>query len=200
MRYMLVNVSEGNLPVDLHRPDKPQQWIKMRRLGPDVAISLPRGESIDILPHFGGSLEKAHAAVMHSRDVMKLLNPNQLHIYVCDDTGKRIDIDKLFSVEGSEKPVEAAKPAPSTPVSGDPTQPNIELVEAIARQDQFEAKKRGEANPPPKSYVRYTYNDLKKLNSKDLITLAKRYFNMTLDPKSTKKAMIETILGAQKSV
>jgi hypothetical protein len=35
------------------------------------------------------------------------------------------------------------------PLRPDTTRPDLELSEAIAAQDQFEAQKRGEANPPP---------------------------------------------------
>jgi len=188
MRYMLVNVSEGNLPIDLHHPDVSYQRAKMRRLGPDVAVSIPRGESIDILPHFKGSIERAHAAIKHSRDILKLLNPNQLHIYVCDDAGNRIDVDKLLSCEGSEKPVDVTH-------KDDTTRPDIELAQTLASQDQFEANKRGEANTP-KTYIRYKVEDLEKLTKNQIVKLAKKEMNLTIDTRLSKGDMIKIVIGS----
>ena len=180
MRYMLVNVSEGNLPIDLHHPDVSYQRMKMRRLGPDVAISLPRGESIDILPHFKGSLERAHAAVKHSRDVMKLLNPNQLHIYVCDDAGTHIDIEKLLGYAGSEKPVDVV-------VKPD-IKPEVDLAQTLASQPKVETTE-------PKTYKKYKKEELEKLTRNQIVKLAKKDLSMDIDPNTSKSEMIELIAG-----
>jgi len=214
MKYMLVNVSDGGLQVDLHHPDRSYQRVKMHRMGPDVAINLPRGESKDILPFFDGSLERAHASVKHSRDILQLLKPHQLAIYVCDDAGNRVDIDKLFSVAGSDKPVETQKPKPVEPPKvesvetqpaeqpkpaespkEDATKPDVELSEAIAAQDQFEAQKRGEANIPA-TFKKYKLEDLKPMSKKELVKLAKK-LGVSIDMKQHQDDMIKTILGTQ---
>jgi len=180
MRYMLVNVSEGNLPIDLHHPDVSYQRMKMRRLGPDVAVSIPRGESIDILPHFKGSLERAHAAIKHSRDVMKLLNPNQLHIYVCDDAGNRIDVEKLLGCAGSEKPVDV--------VAKVDIEPAIDVAQTLASQPKIETTE-------PKTYKKYKKEELEKLNRNQIVKLAKKDLNMNIDPNTSKVEMIALITG-----
>ena len=205
MRYMLVNVGSGSAQIDLHNPDKSYLRVKMHRLGADVALSIPRGESIDILPHFGGSLEKAHAAVKHSRDAMHLINPNMICVNVVDDAGNPIDVEKLLSVKGSEAPVVVAPKPVAPPVAPpaappakteDATKPDVELSEAIAAQDQFEAAKRGEANAP-KTYTKITREELDPLNKKDLIKLALKKFDLKIDKNASKEEMIDTILGVQ---
>ena len=200
MRYMLVNVGSGSAQIDLHHPDKSYLRVKMHRLGADVALSIPRGESIDILPHFGGSLEKAHAAVKHSRDAMHLINPNLICVNVVDDAGNPIDVEKLLSVKGSEAPVVAPKPvAPpvAPPVrTEDATKPDVELSEAIAAQDQFEAAKRGEANVA-KTYTKITREELDALSKKDIVKLALKKLDLKIDKNASKEEMIDTILGVQ---
>ena len=96
MRYMLVNVSPGNLQLNLYSPNPRYKDVNLNRPGPTVALSIGRGKSEDILPYFNGSVELAHAAVMHSTDTLRTLKPNQLHIFLCDDNGKLLDVDKLF--------------------------------------------------------------------------------------------------------
>lgn len=68
---MLVNVSGANLPVDLHNPTKCHKHATMNAYGPEVAIRLLSGQSVDILPYYNGSLEKAHAAIKYSREDRK---------------------------------------------------------------------------------------------------------------------------------
>jgi hypothetical protein len=147
MKYMMVNISSGNIPVDLYTPGITHKNKSLHRVAPAVAISLKRGESVDILRYFGGSLEKAHAAIKHSGDVLKLLRPNQLSIYVCDDNNNRLDPEKLLSGVKPDKPAEV-KPVETKPIVKDVdiTHPDMETSAVLAAQDAFEAKKSGELN------------------------------------------------------
>jgi len=99
MRYMLINVSNSNLQVDLYDPDVSHKNRGLHRIAPSVALSLKKGEGKDILPYFKGSLEKTHDAVLHSRDVLKSLKPSVLSIFVCDDAGKEINADRVLGRE-----------------------------------------------------------------------------------------------------
>jgi len=106
---MLVNVSGGGLQVDLHSPNQAHKSKTMNRPGPVCALSIKKGQAVDILPYFGGSVEKAHAAVKHSRDALRLIRPDRLHVYVSDDNGKPVDINALMG----GKPVQNAPPTPA---------------------------------------------------------------------------------------
>jgi len=212
---MLVNVAGSNLNVNLHNPEKPYYRVNMHRVGPEVSINLKRGESIDLLPFYEGSLEKAHAAVKHSSDVLKLIRPTQLCVYVCDDEGKKIDVEKLL------KPVEEAEKKDLP----DATREDIEVSAMLASQDQFEAEKAGEANPPPSAksdeekaestklntkapvidpdtptMMKFKEEELKKMTRNDLRKLAKDKLKINISITEGKQAMIETILGAQVNV
>ena len=96
MRYMLVNTSRGNLQVDLFNPEHSYKSRNLHRMAPVVSLNLGKGKSVDLLPYFDGSLEKAHDCVKHSRDVLRMLRPDRLHIYVCDDAGERVDVEALL--------------------------------------------------------------------------------------------------------
>jgi hypothetical protein len=204
MRYMFVNANEGALQIDLHHPDKSTQRKKLHRMGPEVALCLGRGESVDILPYFGGSLELAHASVKFSSDVVKTIRPDKLQIYVCDDSGEQIDVEKLLSDKASKVPVapkvpetrlvppgrqpeENAKPA-------DITKPAMEVAEVLAANDQFEAKKRGEANEP-KTFKKYRREDLEHMNKKELVKVATK-LGIMVDKNSTKEELVDIIAGA----
>jgi hypothetical protein len=104
MRYCLVNVSSGNLQIDLFSPDPvPYKQKNLHRMSPTVAVSLPKGSSVDILKYFENSVEKAHAAVKHSVDVLKLVRPGVLSVRVLDDDGKEIDPDALMGKKPKEE-------------------------------------------------------------------------------------------------
>lgn len=102
MRYMLVNVGPGSLQIDLYSPDPSYNKKNLHRPGPKIALNIPRGKSIDILPSFDGSIEKAHESIKYSRDTLKLIRPNLLHTYVCNDEGEPIDITKILNMKASE--------------------------------------------------------------------------------------------------
>lgn len=182
MRYMLVNVSGGNLQVDLHNPNKTHTQRSLNRMGPDVALRIPRGESVDILPHFGGSLEKAHTIIKYSRDVLRLLSPSQLCIYLCDDAGNQLDPDKLLGSKDAKEPVTAVVPPSSDTVA-----------KVLADRKAQEPK----VNAPP-TFKRYTKEELNLLNKKNVIKVAES-LNLRLLNLSTisKDEVIEIILGAQ---
>ena len=133
MRYMLVNVSTGNLQVDLRSPEIEYKNKNLNRPGKVASINIIKGDAVNILPYFDASVEKAHKSVKYSRDVLRLLKPTLLHIYVCDDEGQPIDIEKFFGKKESKKSEKE-----------DITKPDLELSEVLAAQDQFEAKKAGE--------------------------------------------------------
>lgn len=118
-------------------------------MGPVAAFSLKKGAAVDILPHFGGSIEKAHAAVKHSKDTLRALRPGVLHTHVCDDNGKPVDVEALLGGKVVSKKEVPAKPKPSEDV----TRPDVDTSAVMAAQDQFEAQKTGEANPPPSEDV-----------------------------------------------
>ncbi|MGW8179797.1 MAG: hypothetical protein ACWGQW_13715, partial [bacterium] len=148
MKYMLVNVGPGGLQVDLHSPNPSYNKKNLHRPGPVVALSIPRGQSVDILPHFGGSVEKAHESVKFSRDALRLIKPNMLHTYVCDDDGKPIDMEKLFGIERAV--TEEDKKSPPVPKPReDVTSPDMGQGAVLAAVDQHEAEAAGEANSPP---------------------------------------------------
>jgi hypothetical protein len=142
MRYMLVNVSQGNLQVDLRSPEMNHNANSLHRPGKVISLNIKRGESVNLLPHFDGSIEAAHVSVKYSRDVLNLLRPHLMHTYVCGDDGKPIEIEKLLGKEPVEEKLK--------PKLDDVTKPDLELAETLAAQDQFEAKKSGEANEPEK--------------------------------------------------
>ena len=114
MKYKLVNVSGSTIQVDLYDPSVTQQVNRMRRTGPVAALRLNAGESVDILPHFGGSLEKAHASIKHSRQILGHLRPDRLTAFVCDDAGHEVNIERLLSgiSEVAETPVVETDSAP----------------------------------------------------------------------------------------
>ena len=116
---MLINVSPGNLQVNLFSPNITANNKKMNRQGPTIALSLVKGISINILPYFDNSIEKAHAAMKHSRDSLNMLRPGMLHTYICDDNGKQIDVEALL---GGKKPTLVVPPVPK----GDVTKPVID--------------------------------------------------------------------------
>jgi hypothetical protein len=174
---MLVNTSNENIQLDLCLPERQYQRIKMHRMGADVAITLPRGESKDILPLFGGSLEKTHSILKRSRELLSL--SGRVAIYVCDDAGNQVDIDKLLVNTDIIMPKQV--------------QDDISLVEAITTQNRIDDEKRGSA---PKSYKKYKRDDLEKLAKKDLIDIAKSV-DIVVDMYFSKEQMIETILGLQ---
>lgn len=145
MRYMFVNVNNGGLQLDLRSPSKTYKNKNLNRPGKVVSINLRKGQSLDILPFFDGSLEDAHAAVKYSRDVLKLIRPDRLHIYICDDQGKEVQIEELVGKEANEKVAEAVASSPDP----DATMPNMETSAMMAAHDQFEAEKSGDANPRP---------------------------------------------------
>ena len=206
MRYMFVNANEGALQVDIHHPDKSTQRKKLHRMGPEVALCLGRGESVDILPYFEGSLELAHAAVKFSSDVVKTIRPDKLHIYVCDDSGEQIDVDKLLSDRASKTPIVSKVPETilipagrqpdeySVKPEADTTKPAMEVAAVLAASDQFEAKKRGEANEP-KTFKKYKREDLEHMNKKELMKIANK-LGVMVDKNSTKEEMIDIIAGA----
>ena len=97
---------------------------------------------------------------------------------------------------------EAASPEPpseesvvDTPSLGaEPNKPDLQLAETLAAQDQFEATKMGEANPPPSDssrvlYSKLDYSDMKK---KELIEFAADHKLST--QATTKKGLIEELL------
>ncbi len=164
MRYMLVNSSPGNLQVDLYDPETSYNNRNLHRPGPVVALSLRKGQAQDILKYFEGSVEKAHKAVLHSRDSLKMFRPGMLYTYVCDDLGRPINVDVLLAdnkMEYTDHPKEDPEVTnPDTSSSAtiaaqdhpeedsEATNPDMSLSATIAAQDQFEAKKNGEANLP----------------------------------------------------
>jgi predicted flap endonuclease-1-like 5' DNA nuclease len=140
MKYMLVNVSPGNLQVNLFSPEPATpNRRKLHRMGPVVALALGKGMAEDILPHFEGSIEKAHAAVKHSRDTLNLLRPGMLHTYVCDDAGKPVDVDALLGKKVSKEPVEVAVPPPPPPRTEDTTQPVVDAEQKARDADDAAA-------------------------------------------------------------
>lgn len=148
MKYMLVNVGPGSLQVDLHTPNPSYNKKNLHRPGPVVALSIPRGESVDILPHFGGSVEKAHESVKYSRDALRLLKPNLLHTYVCDDDGKPVDMEKLFGIKEEAVSDHDKESPPAPKPSEDVTKPDMGQGAVLAAVDQHEAVAAGEASEP----------------------------------------------------
>lgn len=149
MRYMLVNSSPGSLQVNLYDPETSYKHRNLHRPGPAVALNLRKGQAIDILKHFDGSVEKAHRSVMHSRDSLKMFRPGILYTYVCDDSGRPINIELLLTNNKVEYIDHPTKPESTPTPDPDATSPDIDLSATLAAQDQFEAEKNGEANPPP---------------------------------------------------
>lgn len=155
MRYMLVNVSQGNLQVDLHSPDSNHNLQTLHRPGKVICLNVKRGDSVDLLPYFEGSVEAAHASVKYSRDVLQLLRPNIMHTYVCDDDGVPVEIDKLFGKETvDEKPLE------------DVTKPDMGQGAVLAAVDQHEAEMTGEANTPEPMEAEDSKSKKKKVSKK----------------------------------
>ena len=113
-------------------------------MAPIVALNLKKGTSTDILPHFGGSLEKAHAAIKYSRDVLRLLRPDRLNIYVCDDENNEIDVDELLGdvlAKDEKQPESMTKKKDRL---GDETKPDMGEGALIAAVDQKNAEMTGE--------------------------------------------------------
>lgn len=201
MKYKLVNISEAALQIDLFDPTRQRNNGSMRRVGPEVVLSLDKGVSADILPYFQGSLERAHASVKFSKDVLQHVANKYLHIHVCDDGNIPVDIDKLLQADGSRIVIETPVVVPIQ--HEDTTKPDLEISAVLAAQDQFEAVKRGEANSPVDpmpvkiAYTKYTKEDLMEMSRDDLVKLGNRRFNLKMDKFANKKKMIDTILGAQ---
>ena len=150
MRYMLVNVSQGNLQVDLRSPELSHNLRALNRPGKVISLNITRGESVDLIPHFDGSVEAAHASVKYSRDVLSLLRPHLMHTYVCDDDGTPIDIDKLLGKEVIKKEV-----IKKEEIRRDVTKPDMGQSAVIAAIDQHEAEMTGEASSPVEMVEEY---------------------------------------------
>lgn len=189
---MLVNVADGSVHVKLYDPNKPASGI--RRVAPVIALNIDRGTSVDILPYFNGSLEKAHASVKHSTDLLDHITTRRLIIHVSDDNNNTVDIDKILKEQEARKPVETVPPPKGN--STEITRPDLELAKVLATQDQFEASKRGDANPP-RPFKKYTKPELDILTKSKLIRLANTKFGLKLDKRDTKEHIVDSILGAQ---
>lgn len=151
MRYMLVNTGTGSVKIDLLSPDPGYNYTNLNRQGPLVSLSIKRGLSINILPRFNGSVEKAYESIKISPDAIKLIGPNgPVVAYVCDDDGTQIDIEKLLSkkvkktsevtkpieqVKEPVKPVESIKveePAPVESVKVEEVTPTVDEPTEVA--------------------------------------------------------------------
>jgi len=140
MKYLLMNQSQGNLQVDLFSPTTTYKNRNLHRMAPVVSLNLKKGTSTDLLPHFGGSLEKTHECVKHSRDVLRLLRPDRLIVLVCDDDSNEIDVDALLG-KIPEKPeaVPESRPAEKSRL-GDETKPDMGEGALLAAVDHHEAE------------------------------------------------------------
>ena len=147
---MLVNVSQANLQLSLQSPDPEYKNKNMNRPGTVISLNLKRGEAMDILPHFNGSLEKTHASVKYSRDVLRLLRPHLLHTYVCDDANKEMNVEELLGKspkkkaekkeEKLEEKLEEKKEA-STKMSEENTDPGGRLIDKVLKKAKGKKKK-----------------------------------------------------------
>lgn len=107
MKYKLVNLSSGNLQINLYSPKKINHNCEtLNRPGPVVALSLKKGNAVDILPYFDYSLEKAHESVCYSRDVLRLFGPATLAIFICDDDNKPVDPKAIFGTLSEDEMTE----------------------------------------------------------------------------------------------
>ena len=158
---MLVNVSPGNVQLDVLSPDRSYKSMNLNRPGKVVALSLKKGGSIDLIPFFDGSLEDTHKAVMYSRDVLAKLRPNMVHTYVCDDDGSPIDVEKLLGLKTTkkeDKPVLELVEEVVEPVveDVDKTSPDLGESAVLAAIDQHQAEMEGEANTPTSEKAKTT--------------------------------------------
>jgi len=159
MQYLLINMSQGNLQVDLHDPERAtlKKNQKLHREAPVISLNIKKGANVDILPIFDGSLEKTHECVKYSRDVIRALRPDRLNIFVCDDENKEIDIDALLG-EPKEVEEEAPESVVTKPHKNEPqgeggaksdedaTKPDMGEGAILAAVDQHEVEMRGEAD------------------------------------------------------
>ena len=147
MKYMLVNTSQGNLCIDLYKSKQTYKNENLHRVAPHVAISLGKGSAVDILPHFGGSLEEAHAAVKHSRDTLRMIRPDRLNIYVCDDEGNEVSVESVLGLKDpKEEKKKSKKESKEKPKDEDATKPDMGQGAVIAAVDHHEAEAKGETS------------------------------------------------------
>lgn len=188
MRYMLVNISQSNLQIDIHSPDKMPNRYKLNLMGPEVALNIKRGESVDILPHFKGSLEKAHAAIKYSKDVLRLLKPTQLCIKVLDRMNHEIDVDKLLSVKA---PVKTEKKEPIK------AQTFLEIKSEV-RKEVMKVKE-DISKEVPAQYNLFTRETLMGMSKPDVLKAA-RLAGVAVNKQDSKAVIIDIMLGAQGSM
>jgi hypothetical protein len=140
MKYKLVNLSTGNLQVNLYSPKKINHNCEtLNRPGPVVALNLKRGTAVDILQYFDGSVEKAHESVCYSRDVLRLFGPATLGLFVCDDDDKEIDPKAIIGTVSIEEEVkdtivpevkeEQKEIVEDSPIEGKPEENEVEIQE-----------------------------------------------------------------------
>lgn len=130
MRYLLINKSHSNLQIDLLNPDPHYSYRNLHRPGPVVALKLHAGEARDILPHFGGDFAKAHASITHSKDVIKNVRPDRVHIMLLDDDNNELDIKEYLA----GKAVAKSQPAPiETMAPASPSDHMIPVAEPVGQ-------------------------------------------------------------------
>lgn len=92
MKYLLINMSDGNLQIDLFQPreEVSHKNVSLHRPGPVAAINIQRGTSFDLMTRFP-TLAQAHAAVKNSKDTLKMLKPGVLSRCVMTDNESIIE-------------------------------------------------------------------------------------------------------------
>lgn len=94
MQYRLVNAGLGNLQINLYSPEISHKNVSLNRPGPTVALTIKRGESVDLLKYFKTPVE-ARASLYHSKDALAQLKPGTMYEYACDDNGNQVKSDEL---------------------------------------------------------------------------------------------------------
>jgi predicted flap endonuclease-1-like 5' DNA nuclease len=133
MKYILTNTSSGALQINLHDPNPSYNKKNLNRPGPVVALNIPRGQSIDILPYFNNDIVKAHACMKFSRDTLTFVKPHMLHVRVCNDKNEVVDIDVLL---GTEKFVEKPKVKEIPKIIEIPKVAEVEMVKATIKPEE----------------------------------------------------------------
>lgn len=195
MRFVLLNLTSSYLQVDIYNPEIKHRNRSLNRPGPALALRLRNGEARDILPHFG-SLEKTYRAIRYSKDVLRLLRPNQLHITVLDDDGNELDIDALMN----RKPHEATVPVideivpvtrPRQKEPKDPKDLTEKELKKLKRKEEFKAEIQEVLD-------RRAF--LEKMNRRELIALYAKEYGINLAMNQSKNEIVSKIILAEEKI
>lgn len=192
MRFVLLNLTSSYLQVDIYNPEIKHRNRSLNRPGPALALRLRNGEARDILPHFG-SLEKTYRAIRYSKDVLRLLRPNQLHITVLDDDGHELDIDALMNRKAHEATVPVVEPEskPKYKSKKDPKDLTEKEIKKLERKQEFKKEIK---------IVQERRSILEKMNRRELIALYAKEYGINLTMTQTKSEIVGRIILAEEKI